>query len=64
MHLSESGSLVVSFIVSADKIQSRLMCLLCPIYTGDILSDLGASLVGGLGVTPSGNIGIRQHGTV
>ena len=28
-----------------------------PNLYGDILSDLGAGLVGGLGLTPSGNIG-------
>ncbi len=31
--------------------------LLCPNLYGDILSDLAAGLVGGLGVTPSANIG-------
>ena len=28
-----------------------------PNLYGDILSDLGAGLIGGLGLTPSGNIG-------
>ena len=32
------------------------MLLLTNLY-GDIISDLGAGLVGGLGVVPSGNIG-------
>ncbi len=31
--------------------------LLCPNFYGDILSDLAAGLVGGLGLAPSGNIG-------
>lgn len=43
--------------------------LLLPNLYGDIVSDLGAGLVGGLGVVPSGNIGERAsvfeavHGT-
>lgn len=32
-------------------------CLVMPNLYGDILSDLGAGLIGGLGLTPSGNIG-------
>ena len=32
--------------------------LLCPNLYGDIISDLCAGLVGGLGLTPSGNIGV------
>lgn len=31
--------------------------LLMPNLYGDILSDLSAGLIGGLGLTPSGNIG-------
>merc|ERR1712121_576496 len=31
--------------------------LVMPNLYGDILSDLGAGLIGGLGLTPSGNIG-------
>ncbi|VEL43591.1 unnamed protein product [Protopolystoma xenopodis] len=31
--------------------------LVMPNLYGDILSDLAAGLIGGLGVTPSGNIG-------
>jgi isocitrate dehydrogenase (NAD+) len=31
--------------------------LVCPNLYGDILSDLGAGLIGGLGVAPGGNIG-------
>jgi isocitrate dehydrogenase (NAD+) len=40
-----------------------------PNLYGDILSDLGAGLIGGLGLTPSGNIGYKAsifesvHGT-
>lgn len=40
-----------------------------PNLYGDILSDLGAGLIGGLGLTPSGNIGQKAsifesvHGT-
>jgi isocitrate dehydrogenase (NAD+) len=36
--------------------------LLCPNLYGDIISDLGAGLVGGLGVAPGANIG--EHGAV
>ncbi|VDL88935.1 unnamed protein product [Schistocephalus solidus] len=36
--------------------------LVMPNLYGDILSDLAAGLVGGLGVTPSGNIG--EHGAI
>jgi isocitrate dehydrogenase (NAD+) len=32
-------------------------CLVMPNLYGDILSDLCAGLIGGLGLTPSGNIG-------
>jgi isocitrate dehydrogenase (NAD+) len=35
-------------------------CLVMPNLYGDILSDLCAGLIGGLGLTPSGNIG--EHG--
>merc|ERR1712080_357689 len=44
--------------------------LVMPNLYGDILSDLCAGLIGGLGLTPSGNIGIggaifeAVHGTV
>ncbi|KAI9216976.1 hypothetical protein BC828DRAFT_351941 [Blastocladiella britannica] len=38
----------------------RVMVL--PNLYGDILSDLGAGLIGGLGLTPSGNIG--QHASI
>ena len=31
--------------------------LVMPNLYGDIISDLGAGLIGGLGLTPSGNIG-------
>jgi len=36
---------------------SQFDCLVMPNLYGDILSDLCAGLVGGLGLTPSGNIG-------
>ena len=36
---------------------SRFDVLVMPNLYGDILSDLCAGLIGGLGVTPSGNIG-------
>lgn len=32
-------------------------CLLCPNLYGDIISDLAAGLVGGLGIAPGANIG-------
>lgn len=35
----------------------RYDCLLCPNLYGDILSDLAAGLVGGLGMAPGANIG-------
>ena len=35
--------------------------LLCPNLYGDILSDLCAGLVGGLGVAPGANIGLRDR---
>lgn len=31
--------------------------MLMPNLYGDIVSDIGAGLIGGLGLTPSGNIG-------
>lgn len=31
------------------------------LYAGDIISDLCAGLIGGLGLTPSGNIGTTHH---
>ena len=34
-----------------------LLLMLDPFRYGDILSDLSAGLIGGLGLTPSGNIG-------
>merc|ERR1712179_393214 len=36
---------------------SQFDVLVMPNLYGDILSDLGAGLIGGLGLTPSGNIG-------
>lgn len=36
---------------------TRFDVLVMPNLYGDILSDLAAGLIGGLGVTPSGNIG-------
>ena len=33
--------------------------MVMPNLYGDILSDLGAGLIGGLGLTPSGNIGLK-----
>jgi isocitrate dehydrogenase (NAD+) len=35
--------------------------LLMPNLYGDIVSDLCAGLIGGLGLTPSGNIGASPH---
>ena len=35
--------------------------LLLPNLYGDVMSDLAAGLVGGLGVVPSGNIGDHDH---
>ena len=39
------------------KDPTRFDVLVMPNLYGDILSDLCAGLVGGLGLTPSGNIG-------
>lgn len=41
---------------------SRFDVLVMPNLYGDILSDLCAGLIGGLGLTPSGNVG--QEGAV
>uniref|UniRef100_A0A7J7RSG7 Isocitrate dehydrogenase [NAD] subunit alpha, mitochondrial n=1 Tax=Myotis myotis TaxID=51298 RepID=A0A7J7RSG7_MYOMY len=41
---------------------SQFDVLVMPNLYGDILSDLCAGLIGGLGVTPSGNIGHRGQG--
>lgn len=38
---------------------SKYDVLVMPNLYGDILSDMCAGLVGGLGLTPSGNIGIN-----
>ncbi len=38
---------------------SQFDVLVMPNLYGDILSDLCAGLIGGLGLTPSGNIGAR-----
>lgn len=39
--------------------------LVMPNLYGDIISDLGAGLIGGLGLTPSGNIGAdSQHSII
>jgi homoisocitrate dehydrogenase len=38
----------------------RYQLLLCPNLYGDILSDLAAALAGGLGMTPSLNLGERM----
>ncbi|KAK4881961.1 hypothetical protein RN001_005280 [Aquatica leii] len=49
--------------------EEHLDTVLMPNLYGDILSDMGAGLVGGLGLTPSGNIGLNGalfesvHGT-
>jgi len=48
---------------------SKYDCLVMPNLYGDILSDLCAGLIGGLGLTPSGNVGLdgaifeAVHGT-
>jgi hypothetical protein len=36
---------------------TRFDVMVMPNLYGDIISDLGAGLIGGLGLTPSGNIG-------
>jgi isocitrate dehydrogenase (NAD+) len=40
-----------------DPTQFSDTVMVMPNLYGDILSDLGAGLIGGLGLTPSGNIG-------
>ncbi|KAJ3284915.1 NAD-dependent isocitrate dehydrogenase [Borealophlyctis nickersoniae] len=52
-----------------DPTQFNKTVMVMPNLYGDILSDLGAGLIGGLGLTPSGNIGQKAsifesvHGT-
>jgi isocitrate dehydrogenase (NAD+) len=45
------------FVVQIVQDPSQYDMLVMPNLYGDILSDLGAGLIGGLGLTPSGNIG-------
>ena len=42
-----------------DPTQFADTVMVMPNLYGDILSDLGAGLIGGLGLTPSGNIGLK-----
>ena len=44
------------------KDPSQFDVLVMPNLYGDIISDLCAGLVGGLGLTPSGNVGEPQGG--
>jgi len=44
-----------------DPTQFDVLCM--PNLYGDIISDLCAGLIGGLGLTPSGNIGARASPT-
>ena len=44
------------------KDPSQFDVLVMPNLYGDIISDLCAGLVGGLGLTPSGNVGELQGG--
>jgi isocitrate dehydrogenase (NAD+) len=43
--------------ITMDPSQFSDAVMVMPNLYGDILSDLGAGLIGGLGLTPSGNIG-------
>lgn len=43
--------------ITNDPTQFSDAVMVMPNLYGDILSDLGAGLIGGLGLTPSGNIG-------
>jgi isocitrate dehydrogenase (NAD+) len=45
--------------VVQDPTQFKDTVMVMPNLYGDILSDLGAGLIGGLGLTPSGNIGLK-----
>jgi isocitrate dehydrogenase (NAD+) len=45
--------------VVQDPTQFADTVMVMPNLYGDILSDLGAGLIGGLGLTPSGNIGLK-----
>ncbi len=38
--------------------------MVMPNLYGDILSDMCAGLIGGLGLTPSGNIGRVRHASI
>lgn len=51
------GSEQLSLSLQLVKDPTRFDVLVMPNLYGDILSDLCAGLVGGLGLTPSGNIG-------
>ena len=50
-------SRIFNFILKIVQDPSLYDVLVMPNLYGDILSDLGAGLIGGLGLTPSGNIG-------
>ncbi|RKO88668.1 hypothetical protein BDK51DRAFT_36230 [Blyttiomyces helicus] len=60
---------LVSLKIVQDPTQFSDTVMVMPNLYGDILSDLGAGLIGGLGLTPSGNIGKKAsifesvHGT-
>ncbi|GMF07100.1 unnamed protein product [[Candida] boidinii] len=41
----------------SDPTQYKDLVMVMPNLYGDIMSDLSAGLIGGLGLTPSGNIG-------
>lgn len=60
-------SVCLQLVQSPQEFSNTVMVM--PNLYGDILSDLGAGLIGGLGLTPSGNIGQKAsifesvHGT-
>ena len=49
----------VSLFMVQDPTQFSKQVLVMPNLYGDILSDLTAGLIGGLGLTPSANIGVE-----
>ena len=59
----------ICLLIVQDPTQFSNTVMVMPNLYGDILSDLNAGLIGGLGLTPSGNIGLKAsifesvHGT-
>jgi len=52
--------IIDSAVMHLIKDPSQFDVMVMPNLYGDIISDLCAGLIGGLGLTPSGNIGARE----